>query len=87
MQSSHLINASKHMISLGLAVALLFGAHASGQMATEHDAQDKRETRWLQDLDYFAAQFPKRQKDFEKSFIPGRNSKAAWPRSASLTES
>ncbi len=68
MQSSHLINASKHMISLGLAVALLFGAHASGQMATEHDAQDKRETRWLQDLDYFAAQFPKRQKDFEKLY-------------------
>jgi len=65
---SHPINASKHVVSLGVVVALLFGAHASGQTATQDTPHDTREARWLQDLNYFADQFPKREKDFKKLY-------------------
>lgn len=60
--------ASRHVVMIGVVVALLFGAKISGQTASQASPAATREVLWQQDLDYFANQFPQDEKDFKKLY-------------------
>jgi len=67
VQASHPF-ASRHVVVIGFVVALLFGAKILGQTASQASPPIARGARWLQDLDYFANQFPQDEKDFQKLY-------------------